>query len=80
MFGIDGVRTTGQEWLQKGLLTATVLVPPNTDRAIQMLTHAMRTGTIPAEKTLTVPKSLPALEELVNRSSPRSQAAKAQGY
>jgi hypothetical protein len=45
-----------------------------------MLTHAMRTGTIPAEKTLTAPKSLPALEELVNRSSPRSQAAKAQGY
>jgi len=78
--GIDGVRTTGQEWLQKGLLTATVLVPPNTDRAIQMLTHAMRTGTIPAEKTRTVPKSLPALEELINRSSPRSQAAKAQGY
>jgi ribose transport system substrate-binding protein len=75
--GIDGVRTTGQEWLRKGLLTATVLVPPNTDLAIQMLTHAVQTGTIPPEKTLTVPKSLPAVEELANKSGPRSQVAKA---
>jgi hypothetical protein len=78
--GIDGVRTTGQEWLQKGLLTATVLVPPNTDIAIQMLTDAVQTGTIPPEKTLTVPKSLPAVEELVKKASPRGQLAKAYGH
>src|SRR5689334_3702652 len=78
--GIDGVRTTGQEWLRKGLLTATVLVPPNTDLAVQMLTHAVQTGTIPPEKTLTVAKSLPAVEELVNTSGARSQVAKANGY
>jgi ribose transport system substrate-binding protein len=78
--GIDGVRTTGQEWLRKGLLSATVVVPPNTDLAIQMLTHAVQTGIMPPEKTLTVPKSLPTVEELAKKPVQRSQAAGAQSY
>ena len=65
--GIDGVRTTGQEWLKRGLLNATVVVPPNTELAIQMLTHAIQTGLLPPEKTLTVPKSMPSVEELAKR-------------
>ena len=73
--GIDGVRTTGQEWLKKGLLNATVVVPPNTDLAIQMLTHAVQTGIMPPEKTLTVPRSLPAVEEVAKKPVQRSQTA-----
>lgn len=73
--GIDGVRTTGQEWLKKGLLSATVFVPPNTDLAIQMLAHAVQTGMLPPERTLTVPKSLPTVEELAKKPVQRKQAA-----
>lgn len=62
--GVDGVVGTGQTWLERGLLTATVVVPPNTRQAIEMLAHAVQTGTIPPEKTLTTPKSLPAIAEL----------------
>ena len=62
--GIDGVVSTGQTWLKRGLLSATVVVPPNTRQAIEMLAHAVQTGTIPPEKTLTSPKSLPDVKDL----------------
>jgi ribose transport system substrate-binding protein len=62
--GVDGVRGTGQEWLKRDLLAGTVFVPTNADIAIEMLTTAIRTGNIPPETNLTVPKSLPSLEQL----------------
>ena len=65
--GIDGVPSTGQAWLRRGLLNATVVVPPNTGDAIRMLAHSVRTGTLPPEKTLTVPRSLPIVEELARK-------------
>jgi ribose transport system substrate-binding protein len=74
--GIDGVRKTGQSWVQQGLLYATIIVPTNTGSAIEILTQALNTGTLPPAKTLTVPKSFPAIEELLKKPIPRSQAAK----
>jgi hypothetical protein len=71
--GIDGVRTTGQEWLKRGLLEATVVVPTNSDVAIEMLTHAVQTGLLPPEVTFTVPKSLPSIEELANKPVQENQ-------
>ena len=65
--GIDGVSKTGQAWFKRGLLNATIIVPTNTDQAIDMLVHAVQTGTIPPEKTLTVPRSLPIIEELARK-------------
>ena len=62
--GVDGVRTTGQEWLKRDLLAGTVFVPTNADIAIEMLTTAIRKGNIPCETNLTVPKALPSVEEL----------------
>jgi hypothetical protein len=35
--GVGGVRTTGQEWLKRGLLAGTVFVPTNADTALEML-------------------------------------------
>jgi len=61
-------------------LSATVVVPPNTDLAVQMLTHAVQTGIMPPERTLTVPKSLPMVEELAKKPVQRSQAAGAQAF
>jgi ribose transport system substrate-binding protein len=74
--GIDGVRKTGQSWVQQGLLAATVIVPTNTGMAIEMLTHALNTGTLPPAKTLTVPKSFPSIEDLARKPVQKSQAAK----
>lgn len=74
--GIDGVRKTGQAWVQQGLLYATIIVPTNTGRAIEILTQALNTGTLPPAKTLTVPKSFPSVEELSKKPIQRSQAAK----
>src|SRR5437588_2389310 len=54
--GIDGVRTTGQAWVRRGMLTGTVIVPTNSDVGIEMLAHAVQTGTIPDQQSLTVPK------------------------
>jgi hypothetical protein len=73
--GIDGVRTTGQEWLKRGLLNATIVVPPNSDVAIEMLTHTVQTGLFPPEVTLTVPKSLPSIAELAKQAVQKSQPA-----
>jgi ABC-type sugar transport system substrate-binding protein len=73
--GIDGVRTTGQAYVRRGILTGTVIVPTNTDLAIQMLAHAVQTGTIPDQQTLTHPSSLPTMDELAKRPARRSKAA-----
>jgi ribose transport system substrate-binding protein len=73
--GIDGVRSTGQEWLKRGLLDATTVVPPNSDVAIEMLAQTVQTGVFPPEVTLTVPKSLPSLAELAKRPVGKSRAA-----
>jgi len=75
--GIDGVRKTGQAWVQQGLLTATIIVPANTGKAIEMLSNALYTGTLPAAKTLTAAKSFPAVEELAKKPVRKGRAAKA---
>jgi ribose transport system substrate-binding protein len=74
--GIDGVRKTGQAWVQQGLLAATVVVPTNTGKAIEMLTQALNTGTLPPAKTLTIARSLPSIEEIARKPIQKSQAAK----
>jgi ribose transport system substrate-binding protein len=62
--GCDGLPKTGQAWVRRGLLAATVFVPPNTDTALEMLVQGLQTGKMPAERTLTVPVSIPNLETL----------------
>jgi len=73
--GIDGMPKTGQVWVQRGLLTATIIVPTNTGIAIEMLAHALQTGTMPPEKTVTVPRSFPMIEELARKVEQKSRAA-----
>ena len=72
--GVDGIPKTGQTWVLRGLLRATVIVPPDAGKAVEALAHAVQTGSMPPEKTLTVPKSFPAVEELAKKPA-RSQAA-----
>ncbi|HVR24791.1 MAG TPA: substrate-binding domain-containing protein [Candidatus Polarisedimenticolia bacterium] len=67
--GCDGLPKTGQAWVRNGLLAATIYVRPNTDLGLEMLTEAIRTGTQPPERTLTVPESVPSFEELAVRTT-----------
>jgi ribose transport system substrate-binding protein len=72
--GVDGVPKTGQAWVKSGLLAATVVVPTNTDVAIEMLTRALQTGLQPPEKNLTTPHSFPSIEELARTFGQKSRA------
>jgi ribose transport system substrate-binding protein len=62
--GCDGLPKTGEAWVRTGLLVATVFVPPNTGMAIEMLCDAILKGKKPAERALTVPVSIPPLDQL----------------
>jgi len=62
--GCDGLPKTGEAWVRTGVLAATVFVPPNTGMAIEMLCDAIQKGTKPAERALTVPVSIPTLDQL----------------
>jgi len=65
--GCDGLPKTGQAWVNSGLLAATVFVPPNAGQAIQMLFEALQQGKKLPERALTVPISIPPLQELKPR-------------
>ena len=72
--GCDGLPKTGQAWIRNGLLAATIYIRPNTDLALEMLTEAIRTGTQPPERKLTVPESVPSLEDLAARAAKSATA------
>lgn len=65
--GCDGLPKTGEAWVRTGLLAATVFVPPNTGQAIEMLVDAMQNGKKAPERALTVPVSIPTLQDLKRR-------------
>jgi ribose transport system substrate-binding protein len=63
--GCDGMPATGQKWVRDGLLAATVVVPANAGQALEMAVQAIRTGSQPPERTMTVPVSFPPISQLV---------------
>ncbi len=67
--GIDGVPKTGQEWVRRGLLAATVVTPPTMGLALEMMTKAIRFGAQPAPFTAVKSTSYPSLEEIAARLS-----------
>jgi ribose transport system substrate-binding protein len=66
--GCDGMANTGQAWVRSGVLAATIYIRPNTDLALEMLTESIRSGSPLPEQKLTVPESIPSLQELTSRS------------
>jgi len=62
--GCDGLPKTGQAWVRSGLLAATIFVPPNTGLALDMLATALRSGSLPPERTFTRAQSVPDFEAL----------------
>lgn len=67
--GCDGVPKTGQEWVRRGLLAATVVMSPLTGQALEMMAKAIRSGEQPLPNNIVKPTSFPALEELNARPS-----------
>jgi ABC-type sugar transport system substrate-binding protein len=66
--GCDGLPKTGKTFVDRGILQATVHIPPISGQVLQMLAQAFKTGHSPAERTLTVPMSYPGLEKLNSRA------------
>jgi ribose transport system substrate-binding protein len=73
--GCDGLPKTGQDWVRRKLLTATIFIPPNADLAIEMMVKSIATGALPPERTFTTAKSFPNLEVLKQQSLPHARAA-----
>jgi ribose transport system substrate-binding protein len=75
--GCDGLPDSGQSWVRRGLLTATIFVPPNAGTAIEMLVDAIQNGTMPVERSLIAPVSIPALDVLAvpDTAKPRAFSA-----
>jgi ABC-type sugar transport system substrate-binding protein len=65
--GCDGLPKTGEAWVRSGLLAATVFVPPNAGQAIEMIFDAIQNGKKAPERALTVPSSIPSLQEMKSR-------------
>src|SRR6266436_7252481 len=63
--GCDGVTKTGQEWVRRGQLTATVVSPPTAGLALEILAKTIQTGSDPPESTPSSPWSFPTIEELI---------------
>jgi ribose transport system substrate-binding protein len=77
--GCDGLPKTGQAWVKRGLLAATVIVPANTGQALDMLVHAVQNGTMPPERTLTAATSFPAIDVLGAAQAEKARVLSAGG-
>ena len=64
--GCDGMPDTGQEWVRRGLLAATVLSPPTAPVAINLIARFLQLGIMPPPRTLTETRSIPDLETLIS--------------
>ena len=66
--GCDGLPNSGQTWVRQGLLAATIFVPPNAGAALETLVQAIQKGTMPEERSLIAPVSIPALDALASQT------------
>lgn len=62
--GCDGLTKTGKVYVQRGILTATVVIPANAGQAIKELVKALTTGQQPHECIFTSPSSYPSIAAL----------------
>jgi ribose transport system substrate-binding protein len=62
--GCDGLPKTGQEWVRRGTLAATVFIPPNAGDAMELMMKSIESGTQPPDRTFTPSKSIPEIDAL----------------
>lgn len=72
--GCDGLPKTGQEFVRRGMLAATVFIPPNAGNGMELMMKAIETGTQPPDRTFMPSKSIPEIEALQQQAR-RAQAS-----
>jgi len=70
--GCDGVTKTGQEWVRRGLLRATIITAPAAGTALEILAKAVESGSMPPDRTLIPPQSFPTVEQLCGKAQKAS--------
>lgn len=73
--GVDGLPKTGQAWVTKGSMMATVVVPPVAGRALELAVEAVQRKTQPPETHFVSAHSFPAVESLRPIAIPKDSAA-----
>jgi hypothetical protein len=68
--GVDGLPRTGQLYVNRGLLIATVVVPPVAGPALDAVENAIRTKTQPPDLQLIPGYSYPSIESLRPMAEP----------
>ncbi len=71
VLGMDGLPSGGQRLVARKELTATVVMPANAGRAVEVVAEWQRTGRQPPELAREIPESWPPLDELT--LNPREQ-------
>jgi ABC-type sugar transport system substrate-binding protein len=64
--GVDGLPGGGQRMVREGLLAATVITPPPTGRAVELVAAGLRGEQVPPF-TLMPPQPFPSIDELLRR-------------
>jgi ABC-type sugar transport system substrate-binding protein len=77
--GCDGLPKTGLAWAKQGLLAATVVIPPNTGQALEMLVKALNGSTSLPERVLTMASSFPPVETLAAGQRAKTHASAGRG-
>lgn len=62
--GCDGLPKTGQIYVHRGVLAATVVIPANAGRAVKEMVNSLRSGQQPPECIFTSPTSYPQIAAL----------------
>lgn len=65
VLGMDGLPSGGQQLVAREQLTATVVMPTNADRAMEVVAQWLRSGRQPPEDVRQLAESCPPLEQLV---------------
>jgi ribose transport system substrate-binding protein len=65
--GCDGLPKTGQSWVRSGVLTATIVIPPNTPLALETLVKAIKGETRAPERVVTTATSFPNIPQLTSQ-------------
>jgi ribose transport system substrate-binding protein len=64
ILGCDGLPETGQQYIKRGLLTATIATPAVAGMALELFVRWKKQGTSIPDRTLASSASFPAIEAL----------------
>jgi ABC-type sugar transport system substrate-binding protein len=72
--GCDAAGEIGQDRVRKGILAASIVLPPTAGLAVESFVNAFQTGMQPPEQTILKPTSFPPVDQLATRDEPAMKA------